>query len=77
MLSYLSLTPETVTPRAALAVSTSTLERTVDQDARRASKIESDDISVLLGEGRQKSEHVSLPKLIIESAQVLALGAGR
>ena len=59
---YLSLTRETVTQRAALAVSTSTLERTVDQDARRASRME--------------IRTYQPAKLIIESAQVLALGAG-
>jgi hypothetical protein len=48
----------------------------LNQDARRASKIETNDISVLLGEGRQKSEHVSLPKLIIESAKYSPLGPG-
>src|SRR5882724_2987334 len=46
------------------------LGSTVDEDARRASKFESDNISVARGEGRQESEHVRSPRLIIEAARV-------
>ena len=63
--------------RFALEEQLANLGRTVDQDAGRASEIESDDISVALGEGRQESEHVSPPGLVVESARVLASGARR
>src|SRR5262245_29786066 len=52
------------------------LLRTVDQNAWRASEIEADDVSVLLGECRQEPKHIGSPKVVIELAQVLAFGAG-
>ena len=61
--------------RFALEEKLANLERTVDQDAGRASEIETDDISIALCEGLQEPEHVRPPELIIDSAPVLALGA--
>jgi hypothetical protein len=63
--------------RFALEKKLANLERSVDKDARRTPKIETDDISIMFGECRQKPELVGAPKLIIESAQGLSLRAGR
>jgi hypothetical protein len=52
------------------------LRRTVYEDVRQPSEVEPDDISILLGERLQELEYVGLTELIIQSAQLFALGPG-
>src|SRR5262249_27289453 len=63
--------------RLALKEELAHLGGTIDQNTRRASKIESDDISVALGERCQEPEDVRSPKFVIESAELLTLRPGR
>ena len=50
--------------------------RTADQDAGRASEIESDDVSVARGQVSEEAEHVRLPGLVIEPALTFTVKPG-
>jgi len=60
--------------RFALGNKPMNLRRTVHEDVGEPSEIESDNISVVLGERLQEPEYVGLTELVIQSARMLALG---
>jgi hypothetical protein len=51
------------------------LPRTVYEDVGESSEIESDNVSILLGERSQEPEYIGLTVLVIQSAQPFALGS--